>query len=146
MRISDWSSDVCSSDLLGQGDRLPWPGAGRLDHSLGRQPAGGHGDHPGVLPGRHGTAVVGARPAARGGCAGAAARLTAACEATGGAWPLPLIARPGRGIDDLPACRMICAATEQRSEEHTSELQSLMRISYAVFCLKKKKTNNMMNK
>src|SRR3546814_8669191 len=31
-------------------------------------------------------------------------------------------------------------ATEQRSEEHTSELQSLMRISYAVFCLKKKKT------
>src|SRR3546814_1115673 len=31
-------------------------------------------------------------------------------------------------------------AGEQRSEEHTSELQSLMRISYAVFCLKKKKT------
>src|SRR3546814_2968144 len=30
-----------------------------------------------------------------------------------------------------------------RSEEHTSELQSLMRISYAVFCLKKKKNNNM---
>src|SRR3546814_1106974 len=30
----------------------------------------------------------------------------------------------------------------QRSEEHTSELQSLMRISYAVFCLKKKKTTN----
>src|SRR3546814_10248814 len=32
-----------------------------------------------------------------------------------------------------------------RSEEHTSELQSLMRISYAVFCLKKKKTNTMTN-
>src|SRR3546814_3441409 len=32
--------------------------------------------------------------------------------------------------------------TGQRSEEHTSELQSLMRISYAVFCLKKKNTNN----
>src|SRR3546814_7558674 len=31
-------------------------------------------------------------------------------------------------------------ATEERSEEHTSELQSLMRISYAVFCLKKKKS------
>src|SRR3546814_3181476 len=31
--------------------------------------------------------------------------------------------------------------TRDRSEEHTSELQSLMRISYAVFCLKKKKTN-----
>src|SRR3546814_10716984 len=32
--------------------------------------------------------------------------------------------------------------TNERSEEHTSELQSLMRISYAVFCMKKKKTNN----
>src|SRR3546814_19173852 len=32
--------------------------------------------------------------------------------------------------------------THHRSEEHTSELQSLMRISYAVFCLKKKKQNN----
>src|SRR3546814_3662565 len=32
-------------------------------------------------------------------------------------------------------------ARKRRSEEHTSELQSLMRISYAVFCLKKKKTN-----
>src|SRR3546814_5971698 len=31
---------------------------------------------------------------------------------------------------------------QDRSEEHTSELQSLMRISYAVFCLKKKKTHN----
>src|SRR3546814_7237069 len=36
---------------------------------------------------------------------------------------------------------VIEAATERRSEEHTSELQSLMRISYAVFCLKKKKNN-----
>src|SRR3546814_4532233 len=32
-------------------------------------------------------------------------------------------------------------SNDKRSEEHTSELQSLMRISYAVFCLKKKKTN-----
>src|SRR3546814_7942974 len=36
----------------------------------------------------------------------------------------------------------IVAADEARSEEHTSELQSLMRISYAVFCLKKKKQPN----
>src|SRR3546814_18174317 len=35
---------------------------------------------------------------------------------------------------------------DRRSEEHTSELQSLMRISYAVFCLKKKKKNNMNQK
>src|SRR3546814_6833172 len=34
------------------------------------------------------------------------------------------------------------AEAKVRSEEHTSELQSLMRISYAVFCLKKKKTDN----
>src|SRR3546814_8546794 len=34
------------------------------------------------------------------------------------------------------------ASINQRSEEHTSELQSLMRISYAVFCLKKKKQHN----
>src|SRR3546814_7016536 len=36
---------------------------------------------------------------------------------------------------------IVDAEVEVRSEEHTSELQSLMRISYAVFCLKKKKTN-----
>src|SRR3546814_10215337 len=36
--------------------------------------------------------------------------------------------------------------SKQRSEEHTSELQSLMRISYAVFCLKKKKTQDKTNK
>src|SRR3546814_4942767 len=36
-------------------------------------------------------------------------------------------------------------AIEDRSEEHTSELQSLMRISYAVFCLKKKNTNKKQN-
>src|SRR3546814_8592222 len=35
-----------------------------------------------------------------------------------------------------------CTLTVARSEEHTSELQSLMRISYAVFCLKKKKNTN----
>src|SRR3546814_6329842 len=44
------------------------------------------------------------------------------------------------GSSTAIAARLCPAAT--RSEEHTSELQSLMRISYAVFCLKKKKTNN----
>src|SRR3546814_4143912 len=38
------------------------------------------------------------------------------------------------------------AAIAKRSEEHTSELQSLMRISYAVFCLKKKHTKNSLQK
>src|SRR3546814_1344605 len=43
--------------------------------------------------------------------------------------------------DSLPAkaCPAFQAHSAARSEEHTSELQSLMRISYAVFCLKKKK-------
>src|SRR3546814_4494358 len=41
-------------------------------------------------------------------------------------------------LDDVQACNRLSVATADRSEEHTSELQSLMRISYAVFCLKKK--------
>src|SRR3546814_19920579 len=45
--------------------------------------------------------------------------------------------RAGRGA----RARQAGAGDARRSEEHTSELQSLMRISYAVFCLKKKKTN-----
>src|SRR3546814_8900526 len=46
------------------------------------------------------------------------------------AWPYPLVAQ----LRDSQAYVLL------RSEEHTSDLQSLMRISYAVFCLKKKKT------
>src|SRR3546814_5024726 len=48
---------------------------------------------------------------------------------------IPAIQMQGTMIHALPSSR--CCMT--RSEEHTSELQSLMRISYAVFCLKKKK-------
>src|SRR3546814_1229499 len=64
--------------------------------------------------------------------------------------------RPGRGAGD--DCRRVGrdgagarqgqeagAAGTARSEEHTSELQTLMRISYAVLCLKKKISNNQMN-
>src|SRR3546814_10076513 len=43
------------------------------------------------------------------------------------------------GITRDVSFRTMCTADWDRSEEHTSELQSLMRISYAVFCLKKKK-------
>src|SRR3546814_3543593 len=56
----------------------------------------------------------------------------------------PEAERIGQRTADLGLCaRGIPAAIarEHRSEEHTSELQSLMRISYAVFCLKKKKKN-----
>src|SRR3546814_10755823 len=49
-------------------------------------------------------------------------------------------ARPKPSISTLTMFRQAGAtARSSRSEEHTSELQSLMRISYAVFCLKKKK-------
>src|SRR3546814_5179625 len=55
-----------------------------------------------------------------------------------------LIWKSGFGQRDM-RCQRTCAGAvkegKHRSEEHTSELQSLMRISYAVFCLKKKKTN-----
>src|SRR3546814_14822361 len=51
-------------------------------------------------------------------------------------WPGSLAARAAACRDGLAA-----TAAFRRSEEHTSELQSLMRISYAVFCLKKKKKN-----
>src|SRR3546814_1309345 len=74
-----------------------------------------------------------------------------------GAFPPPLQGE-GRGGDGVPQRRrdVTCSerkpiptqtlplkgrASKLRSEEHTSELQSLMRISYAVFCLKKKKKN-----
>src|SRR3546814_7944398 len=46
---------------------------------------------------------------------------------------------PGRAIRQHEAAGHVDAAGLARSEEHTSELQSLMRTSYAVFCLKKKK-------
>src|SRR3546814_1840969 len=116
MRISDWSSDVCSSDLT------PAP---RRNHSIHlpkvRQAPGGI-DGCGQLlsnaqrPARHGQ----------------------------GAGPGPGPGRPGRQVFPLLG-RQARPAGKNRSEEHTSELQSLMRISYAVFCLKKKKTKNMMS-
>src|SRR3546814_8469448 len=48
----------------------------------------------------------------------------------------------GRAALDSQLGDLNARAKEMRSEEHTSELQSLMRISYAVFCLKKKKTQH----
>src|SRR3546814_9083886 len=53
---------------------------------------------------------------------------------------LSIVARKPHGKVGQRPCAdtMMVAAGQQRSEEHTSELQSLMRISYAVFCLKKR--------
>src|SRR3546814_3582945 len=61
-------------------------------------------------------------------------------------WDIPVMADASSALQDLDA--QLPPATKDnfyfpmRSEEHTSELQSLMRISYAVFCLKKKKQND----
>src|SRR3546814_8592441 len=52
-------------------------------------------------------------------------------------WPPPSVTVM---TEPLMCTRSTPPAANSRSEEHTSELQSLMRISYAVFCLKKKKT------
>src|SRR3546814_2954597 len=102
MRISDWSSDVCSSDL------------GRADEG-----------QPGGLD-RVGEVGVLAEEAVAG-----MDRLRAGLF---------------RDFQDRVAAQVAVLRPRAadrpslRSEEHTSELQSLMRISYAVFCLKKQKT------
>src|SRR3546814_7684731 len=65
--------------------------------------------------------------------------------------PLPSVASVGGSIGaassfGASARPRLTSSGWMRSEEHTSELQSLMRISYAVFCLKKKKENKKINK
>src|SRR3546814_8206841 len=59
--------------------------------------------------------------------------------------PLASMGPTPRTSSRIATCRPNCGGAIRRwmrSEEHTSELQSLMRISYAVFCLKKKNTKN----
>src|SRR3546814_5628755 len=67
----------------------------------------------------------------------------------GGAAPRAGELRRQRGVAQPQLARLLVRAARRqalRSEEHTSELQSLMRISYAVFCLKKKSMSNLKNK
>src|SRR3546814_5243897 len=111
MRISDWSSDVCSSDL----DR-------RAVHA------------PAALIRIVGDAAIGARAAL--------AILDHVGGMVGDNVHIDLDPARVRGVDE--AAEIVLGAemrVHRRSEEHTSELQSLMRISYAVFCLKKKNIN-----
>src|SRR3546814_8804128 len=102
MRISDWSSDVCSSDLNHNGQSAtvpvngPWPGGGTMLGGTASLPAG-DGSWAEVMVEWHPVIATAASAAA----------------STG-------------------------SRSLRRSEEHTSELQSLMRNSYAVFYLKKK--------
>src|SRR3546814_5457159 len=132
MRISDWSSDVCSSDLrVGRTRDLARFQRDPLSRRCDEQP------RPRAVPGGDGYPVLR--------CIHVAAKAQPA---------------EGRMIDDIGrrSDRMAVKAHAviaaigipfhhigpgmegrggKRSEEHTSELQSLMRISYAVFCLKK---------
>src|SRR3546814_8988888 len=116
MRISDWSSDVCSSDLQ---PALRHPCRYRPPRQRARPVA----CRPQLIP--RSSAMITRRNLIAG-----SAMLGAAAVARSALAALPEPAYPaGPG-------------TAPRSEEHTSELQSLMRISYAVFCLKKKKQTN----
>src|SRR3546814_10181577 len=104
MRIIDWSSYVCSSDL-----RKGGPNGG---FALGLAAGIGRG---GVRRGTDGGDVD---------------QTFDASGRRGG--------RHRAGAFRLHRLKALASTLDERSEEHTSELQSLMRISYAVFCLKKK--------
>src|SRR3546814_7565659 len=115
MRISDWSSDVCSSDL----PLTEWNAeAGTVSYY---DPEDGQDVTVSILSG--------------------GAKLQWKVD-----WAMRWVAL---GVDyEMAGKDLIDSVTQSskiarilRSEEHTSELQSLMRISYAVFCLKKKQTN-----
>src|SRR3546814_5616526 len=111
MRISDWSSDVCSSDLRHI----------EVFTMRGLLTVLWHGD-----PDSEAAVVLGG--GAMGGLLGPGDALYH--------WLGDELAAPGTGISVLRVGWR--RPNDLRSEEHTSELQSLMRISYAVFCLKKK--------
>src|SRR3546814_10058282 len=125
MRISDWSSDVCSSDLP---SLLPVLCGSHLD----TQPLGGRFDGVyGVLAGLEVLRTFNAQ--------GIATRhsveVVAWTNEEGSRFtPGVLGSAVYAGRADLAFARARPCLT--RSEEHTSEFQSLMRISYAVFCLK----------
>src|SRR3546814_6191082 len=118
MRISDWSSDVCSSDLVGTDDAEV--GVGDAEQILEIKALARHGFKAEHVRFGHRVQRSGNR--------------LSDCQRRG---------RPQ--VEQAEARRSgpeIGTADGNfigRSEEHTSELQSLMRISYAVFCLKKKK-------
>src|SRR3546814_8643565 len=137
MRISDWSSDVCSSDL----DtilRSPAARSARPARSAKSSRLRSSSCYSGTrseMPIRKRSFV---RTYSRLNPFRSAICLPAAyCRGCFWWRCTSFIRRSSRGCAPTPPRRS--PATNDRSEEHTSELQSLMRISYAVFCLKKKK-------
>src|SRR3546814_6483077 len=109
MRISDWSSDVCSSDLDAT--------LHVLSHALHYASCVFEGER--VYNGR-------------------IFKLTEHTERLVAGARTMDFEIPWSVAEIDAACNEVVAAQGIRSEEHTSELQSLMRISYAVFCLKQK--------
>src|SRR3546814_10394817 len=129
MRISDWSSDVCSSDLsCWRRDAPEPPPRHRSGGWFPRLPS------PGRTSGNHAPYRV---------AASASEACSASCRIA--AAPSWFPKRQGRNSasevlrsaerSPRPCCRV---ARHARSEEHTSELKSLMRSPYAVYCLQKK--------
>src|SRR3546814_4559169 len=136
MRISDWSSDVCSSDLrfaarrqFSTGGLLSRNGQHRRDDD---QRGAGAGES---------AACAGWRPATH-------ANAECADHERRSAGGMTMLKKDfGLSVKDVSDegtfegyASTFGGSPDSRSEEHTSELQSLMRISYAVFCLKKKTT------
>src|SRR3546814_3695970 len=120
MRISDWSSDVCSSDLSA--------------------PASASPSSPPTPPTARTCCVPPTPRCTRQRPAAATASSSPASWPTGGRGRVE-----AKSVRIVPADHIARDASQpihRRSEEHTSELQSLMRISYAVFCLKKKNKYN----
>src|SRR3546814_7653935 len=137
MRISDWSSDVCSSDLFN---------IKRIEEAIKSGDFKTMNGVP-VVDGRHGSKYTRYIPVPNSphGCNAAPDGIHVVLN---GKLSPTVTVLDVRKLDDLFAGKIKerdCVVAEpqlglgplHRSEEHTSELQSLMRISYAVFCLKK---------
>src|SRR3546814_3125584 len=132
MRISYWCSDVCSSDLARRGRDAGSSILARAFRPQVRSPARPRQFSANRAPAPTRAAPAYQRPAdpslrLSGSITALATPFTAAGELDLDAWR-----------DLLQAQRLAGTQAVVRSEEHTSELQSLMRISSAVFCLKKK--------
>src|SRR3546814_8689815 len=128
MRISDWSSDVCSSDLILRGHFSAVPAAKRFRC---HQRKGRLAEGASAKPLKWATHCRAAclhqnQPNKRKTIANSATRIMFGVELIDAKRELPFKAL---GCD-VHQCAKLCV----RSEEHTSELQSLMRISYAVYC------------
>src|SRR3546814_3223993 len=128
MGISDWSSDVCSSDLLAVAMTEPGTGSDLAGMKARAEEKDDHwllnGTKTYISNGILSDVVV------------VAARTDPNSRHGLG---LFLVERGMEGFERGRKLKKMGLHSQDRSEEHTSELQSLMRISYAVFCLKKKK-------